>query len=80
MLLIGKDTLKVLEARFELKNKNRFGSFMTLCSIGKLRDPWFFSASAMNETFSVKRLLGSRTYRDLMITSATFTSEKGHCE
>ena len=31
--------------------------------------PIFFSTNAMKETFSVKRLPGSRTIRDLMITS-----------
>ena len=45
-----------------------FWDFMNLCPIGNCGTP-FFSTSAMNETFSVKRLPGSRTIRDLMITS-----------
>ena len=80
MLLIGKDTLKVLEVRFDQKNNigifpvleilrakccekaaqvtwwfhwclNRFGSSTSRLSHLKLREPWFFSTSVMNETF-----------------------------
>ena len=54
--------------------------------------PLVFSTNVMNETFSVKRLPGSRTVRDFMIASgrgsfqrlqrtfSTFASEKSYCE
>ena len=96
MLLIGSDTLKVLEARFDLKNN--IGTFPGAGDFeGKmLRDShashlmvpllpesffWEFHDSfvpsetagplifSTNVTFSVKRLPGSRTICDLMITS-----------
>ena len=83
MLLIGKDTLKVLEARFDLKNNIRIfqeagdfeGKVLRESRAGHLFVPsetaahLVFSTNVTNETFSVKRLPRSRIIRDLMITS-----------
>ena len=117
MLLIGIDTLKVSEARFNLQNniglfpdagdfegKGRAGHLMVPLlpeSFWEFHDsfvpsettgPMVFSTNVTNETLSVKRLPGSRTIRDLTITSgrvsfqktpshfSTFASEEGNCE
>ena len=72
MLLIGKDTLKVLEARFNLMNNIGI-------SIRRLRDPLiFFSTNVMSEAFSAKRLPGSRTTKDLQITSGRGSFQRLH--
>ena len=121
MLLIGKDTLKVLEARFGLENnigvfpgagdlqgkvlcESRAGHLMVAllpdsswefhdsCVPSETAGPLVFLTSVTNDACSVKRLPGSRTFRDLMIsfgrgsfqrlhrTFATSASEKDHCQ
>ena len=119
MLLIGKDTLRVSEARFDLKNNIgffwvleifsakccekvaqdtwrfhcclvRLGSFMIRLSHRRLRAHLFSLRNVTSDAFSVKRVPpGSRTIRDVMITSGrgsiqksyfpAFASDKGHC-
>ena len=98
MLLIGKDTLKVLDARFDLKKnigifpgagefedkvlrESRAGhmmvpmlpesywEFLDFFVPSETAGPLVFSTNVKNENFSVKRLPGSRTIRDLMVTS-----------
>ena len=107
MLLIGKDTLKVLEARFDLKNnigifpgagdiqgnvlrESRAGDFLVPLlpdSSWEFHDsfvpsetagPLVFSTNVTNEAFSVKRLQGSRTIRDLMISSGKRSFQRLH--
>ena len=89
MLLIGEDTLKVLEARFDLKNNIgifqmletmrgkelrvhcclfRLGSFMFVCPIEDCGTPGCL----------VNRLPGSRTIRDLVITSGRGSFQRLH--
>ena len=41
-------------------------------------EPLVFSANVMNETFSVKRLPGSRTILDLMFTSGRVSFQRLH--
>ena len=107
MLWNGKDTLKVLEARFDLENNigifqgagdfegkvlrqsrashlmvplllesfwEFHGSFVPSETAGSLA----FSTNVMNETLSVKRLPGSRTIRDLVITSGRASFQRLH--
>ena len=121
LLFIGKDTLKLLEARFDLKinigmfpgagvfqgemlRESRAGHLMVpvlLDSSWEFHDsfvpsetagPPFFSASVTSEALSVKRVQGSRSIRDLMITSGigpfqrsmelsnVLRQKRGHCE
>ena len=93
MRLIGKDTLKVLEARFDFRNKigifpgagDYQGKVLRESRAGHLMvpvlpdSPWEFDDTFVpfeiaglmfsRRSFSVKRLPGPRTTRDLMITS-----------
>ena len=107
VLLIGKDALKVLEARFDLKNNigifpdagdlqgkvlgdSRAGHLMVPLlpdSSWEFHDsflpsgtagPLVFLANVTNEAFSVKPLQGSRTIRDLMISSGKGSFQRLH--
>ena len=108
VLLRGKDSLKVLETRFDLKNnigifsdavdfqgkvlrESRAGhsmvpllpemsweNFMIRLSHRKQLDLLFFSANVMSEAFSVLRLQGSRTIRDVMISSGERSCQRLH--
>ena len=98
MLLIGRDTLKVMEARFDMNNIGIFqgagdiqGKVLRESRAGHLMVPLlpdsslkfddtfvpseaagplvFLDNRNASEACSVKRLPGSRTIRDLMITS-----------
>ena len=87
MLLIGKDTLKVLEARFNVLRESRAGHLMVPLlpeSFWECHDLFVASetagpmVSSTNGTFSVKRLPGSRTRRDLMTTSGRGSFQRLH--
>ena len=107
MLLIGKDTLNVLDARLDLKHNigifpgagDLQGKVLRESRAGHLMVPllpdtsWefhdsfvppetagrlVFSANVTNEVFSVKRLQGSRTIRDLMISSGKGSFQRLH--
>ena len=107
MLLMGYDTLKVLEARFDLENHigicpgagDLDGNVLRESPAGhsmvpllpdlswEFRDsfvpsetagPLVFSTSVMSEVFSVKRLPGSRTIRDLMISFGQGSFQRLH--
>ena len=107
MLLIGKDTLKVLEARFDLKNNVgnvpgagdflgksdarmsswtlrwhpccpiRPGSFMIRSGHRRHRDNRF-SANVTKEEFTVRRVPGPRTVRDILIASGRWSFQRVH--
>ena len=106
MLLIGKDTLKILEARFDLKSNiwnfpgagdlegqvlresganhlmapllsESFWEFPDSFASSETVEPWF-TRRMTNETFSMKRSPGSRTIRDLMITSGRRSFQRLH--